>query len=116
MFTTIITDCKADNEAGRQISRFNSLGLGPTNLIGVDSSLDKDATIEAGGNLIDVLDASEGKEGVVVVNAAPRGNKKDGSNGTHFAYFYHKKTLVISTIKGNCLSLVKKLKISENVN
>ena len=117
MFTTIITDCKGENEAGRQISRFNSYGLGPANLIGVGNGLDFNATIEAAGNLIDVLDATEGREGVVIVNVAPRGDKKkDGENGTSFAYFYYKNTLVISTIKGYCLSLVIKFGITKKIN
>ncbi|OGM26747.1 hypothetical protein A3D00_00510 [Candidatus Woesebacteria bacterium RIFCSPHIGHO2_02_FULL_38_9] len=116
MFTTIITDCKGENEAGRQITRFNSLGLGPTSLIGIDSDLSNNATIEASANLIDVLDASNGKQGIVVLNVAPRGNKKDGENGTHFIYFHYKKTLVISTIKGYCLSMVKKFEIVKKVN
>jgi hypothetical protein len=116
MFTTIITDCKGENEAGRQISRFNSLGLGPTNLVGIDSELSDDATIEGGANLIDILDATEGRRGVFVLNVAPRGNKKDGRNGTHFAYFRYKDTLVISTIKGYCLSFVKKFELTQQVN
>lgn len=116
MFTTIITDCKGENEKGRQVTRCNSLGLGPTNLIGVDSGLGEIATIEAAGNLIDTLDASEGKKGVVIVNVAPRGNKKDGVNGTLFCYFNYKNTLVISTIGGYTLSLVKQFGLVKKVN
>lgn len=115
MFTTIITDCKGENEAGRQISRFNSLGLGPTNLVGIDSGLDNNSTVEGGANLIDLLDATEGRKGVVILNVAPRGDRRDGKNGTHFAYFYYKKTLVISTIKGYCLSFVKKFELTQQV-
>jgi hypothetical protein len=114
MFTTIITDCKGENEAGRQISRFNSFGLGPTNLIGVGNGLSVDVTIEAAGDIVDILDATEG---VVVVNVAPRGNIKiDGENGSSFSYFYHKDTLVISTIKGYCLYFVKEFGITDKVN
>ena len=92
MFTTIITDCKGENETGRQVSRFNAYGLGPTTLIGVESTLNGKATIEAGANLIDTLDATEGKSGVVIVNSAPRGHdKKDGENGSSFATFITKK-------------------------
>lgn len=115
MFTTIITDCKEENEKGRQIARFNSLELGPTDLIGIDSNFSDDATIEGGANLIDILDASEGKKGVIVLNVAPRGNKIDGANGTHFAYFFHKDTLVISTVGGYCLSFVRKFGIASRV-
>jgi hypothetical protein len=116
MFTTIITDCKGENEAGRQIARYNSLGLGPTGLIGIDSGLSDDSTVEGAANLIDILDSVQGKPGVVVLNVAPRGNKKDGGNGSHFAYFYYKDTLVISTIKGYCLAFIKKFGITNKVN
>jgi len=116
MFTTIITDCWGENEKGRQIARFNSLGLGPTDLIGVSSDFSNDATIEGGADIIDVLDATEGKKGIVVLNVAPRGDKKDGGNGTHFSYFYYKNTLVISTVKGYCLSFVKKFGLAKEVN
>jgi hypothetical protein len=105
MFTTIITDCKGENEAGRQITRYHALGLGPCTLIGVSSNFGVDATIEAAGNVIDALDASEGAKGTIVVNVAPRGVKKDGVNGNYFCYFYYKNTLVISSTKGYCLSL-----------
>jgi hypothetical protein len=115
MFTTIISDCYEENEAGRQMARFNSSGLGPTNLVGVKSNFSDHATAEGGANLIDILDATEGKQGIVVLNVAPRGNKKEGGNGTHFSYFFYKDTLVISTLKGYCLSFVKKFKIAQSV-
>src|SRR3989344_4523230 len=115
MFTTIITDCKEENEAGRQIARFNSLNLGPTSLIGVDSSFGDIATIEAGANLIDILDATEGKKGVIVVNVAPRGDKSIGENGNSFCYFYYKKTLVISTVAGYTLSFIRNFKVANKV-
>jgi hypothetical protein len=115
MFTTIITDCKGENEAGRQIARYASLGLGPANLVGIGSGLDDDATIETAGNLVDILDATEGKRGVIVANVAPRGNREDGENGTQFSYFYYGKTLVIAIVKGYTFSLVKKLGITDSV-
>ena len=115
MFTTIITDCKGENEAGRQVARFNSYGLGPTDLVGVDSGLNDTPTIEAAGNLIDLLDAGEGKKGIIIVNVAPRGAKKDGENGTSFSYFYYKNTLIISTIKDHCLSFIKRFEIVKTV-
>jgi hypothetical protein len=122
MFTTIITDCKSENARGRQETRFNSLGLGPCSIIGVDSGLSTAATIEASGNLIDVLDASEGGRGVAIVNVAPRGDTEKNyfgdksPNGSPFCYFFYKKTLVISTIGGYCLSLVKQFKVTNSVN
>ena len=116
MFTVIITDCKADNESGRQIARFNSLDLGPSNLIGVESTFGEIPTIEASANLIDVLDATDGRKGVVVVNVAPRGNKKNGENGNYFCYFYHKETLVISSTVGHTLFFVKIFDICKKIN
>lgn len=116
MFTTIITDCKGENEAGRQITRYHALGLGPAHVIGVNSGLGVDATIEAAGDLIDALDASLGAKGTIVVNVAPRGVKTDGSNGNYFCYFYYRETLVISSTKGYCLSLLKTFDIVKSVN
>lgn len=116
MFTTIITDCTSENAKGRQESRFLSLGLGPVSFVGVNSNLGKKPTLEAGGNLVDILDATEGKRGIVVVNVAPRGDKKDGENGTNFCYFHYKNTLIVSTTKGYALSFVKQLKLVEQIN
>lgn len=116
MFTTIITDCYEDNEAGRQVTRFNSLNLGPASLFGVGSNLSDDATLEGGINLVDMIDASEGGEGIIVLNVAPRGNQKEGENGNPFCYFYYKKTLVISSVKGYCLSFLPKFGITDEVN
>jgi S-adenosyl-l-methionine hydroxide adenosyltransferase len=117
MFVTIITDCKEENEKGRQLTRWASLGFNNINLVGVDSSLGINSTIEAAGNLIDILDASDGGEGVVFANVAPRGHiDEDGYNGTDFSYFYHKRTLVISTVRGYTLSLVKKFNLVDKVS
>lgn len=103
MFVTIINDCKDSNAFGRQATRAAALFDAHTQTIGVSS------TLEAAGNLIDVLDASEGKRGVVLVNVAPRnGEAKKWENGTPFCYFYYQDTLVVSSIQGLTLSLVKK--------
>lgn len=115
MFTTIITDCWGENEKGRQIARYNSLGLGPTDLIGISSDFSNDATIEGGADVIDIIDASAGKKGNIILNVAPRGNKKDGGNGTHFAYYYYKSTLLITTVKAYCLSFIKKFDLVNSV-
>jgi len=118
MFITIINDCKSQNDIGRQETRLASLFDNcHISFVGVTSSLGSVPTLEASGNLIDVIDAAEGKKGIVIVNVAPRGEvKKDGTNGSSFCYFYYKETLVISTIKGYALSLIKKLKLVKNVN
>jgi hypothetical protein len=115
MFITIITDCFSENDKARQATRFAGLfGIIPT-IVGVSAELEPTATLEASGNLVDTLDAADNNNGIVVVNVAPRGDKKEGANGTHFAYFKYKNVFVISTIKGHCLSLVKKLNLVKAV-
>lgn len=119
MYITIINDCASPNDLGRQSTRFSSLFASDNpalTFVGVTPSLgNKDATIEAAGELIDILDASEGSKGVISVNVAPRGDKKEWKNGTPFCYFFYKDSLVVSTFEGYTLSLLKKLNITDSV-
>ncbi len=112
MFVTIINDCQDDNAAARQLTRAAHLfGVTPS-FVGVESYKE----LQAAGNLIDMLDAAEAGEGVIMVNVAPRhGHAKQWPNGTPFCYFYVGKTLIVSTIDGLTLSLVKKLKLATAV-
>ncbi len=104
MFTTIINDCKDDNARSRQESRIASLMDTGLSFIGVDSDL------EASMQLIDVLDATEGRRGLVLVNVAPRGgHTTKWENGTPFGYFWHGETLVAASVDGYTLSAAKKL-------
>jgi hypothetical protein len=118
MFITIINDCKDDNAKVRQEVRYATQFPGSNiSFIGIDSNLGLKGTIEAAGNLIDLLDATDSNPGVIALNIAPRGQVEKGShNGSLFCYFYRGLTLVISTIKGYNLSLVKKLKLADSVN
>lgn len=114
MFVTLITDCKDDNALGRSVTRLSTLFDCNVATIGVNGW---DADLEAAGNLIDMLDASEGKKGVILVNVAPRHRSgKKWPNGTPFAYFHYKETLVVISIDGLSLSLVKKLGVGSSVN
>lgn len=114
MFITLITDCKDDNALGRSTTRLSTLFECNITTIGVNGW---DADLEAAGNLIDVLDASEGKKGVVLVNVAPRHKAaKKWPNGTPFGCFNYKETLVVISVDGLSLSLVKKLGIVDSVN
>jgi hypothetical protein len=107
MIATIINDCRDDNAAGRQTTRVSAILQCPVNFIGVSSE------IEAAGNLIDTLDALEERQGVILVNVAPRHTKaKRWKNGSPFGYFHYKNALIISTIDGLSLSLVKKFKLT----
>lgn len=112
MFITIITDCACENARARQVTRAASIFDCSVHLCAVERD------IEAAGNLIDVLDAAEGKAGVVFVNVAPRNGKaKKWENGTPFGFFWYQKTLVISTIDesilflANLLGIVKKVEL-----
>lgn len=105
MFVTIINDCQDGNAVARQCTRASRLFEIAPSFVGVRSYHE----LEAAGNLIDVLDAADGHRGVVLVNIAPRhGKQEEWENGTPFAYFWYKKTLVVSTIDGLTLSLAKK--------
>ncbi len=104
MFITVINDCRDANAMGRQLSRLENLFRAAATPLGVAND------IEAAGNLIDILDATEGEHGVVLVNVAPRhGTAKKWPNGTPFAYFKVKRTLVVASVDGYTLSLAKKL-------
>lgn len=112
MFVTIINDCYDANAFGRQATRASVLFGTSINTVGVDFG----ATIQGAGNLIDMLDAAEGQEGVILVNLAPRhGEGKRWKNGTPFGYFFYKKTLVVTSVAGYTLSLIKKLGLAKEI-
>ncbi|MCR4264419.1 MAG: hypothetical protein NUV98_06920 [Candidatus Roizmanbacteria bacterium] len=118
MFVSIITDCCDDNALNRQAVRYMSYLHAPISKIGLTFySSEGNGELEGAGNLIDTLDATDGQKGLVVLNSAHRDGKgKKWPNGTPFGYFHYKDTLVISTIDGYCLSLVKKLKLTRKIN
>ncbi len=112
MFISIITDCQDGNARVRQQTRYSVLfPQTAINFVGVSSD------IEAAGNLIDVLDAAGDTEGIIAVNVAPRhGAAKKWPNGTPFGYFWYKKILIVCTVDGEVLSLMKKLDLGDHVN
>jgi hypothetical protein len=111
MNITIINDCRDDNAKGRQVARTASLMEGNVSFVGVSSDL------EAAGNLVDIIDAYGEGSGVVLVNVAPRNaGARKWPNGTPFSYFWYKKVLVVASIEGLTLSLVKKLKLVDAIN
>ncbi|HVF69578.1 MAG TPA: SAM hydroxide adenosyltransferase [Xanthomonadales bacterium] len=113
MFVTIINDCRDENTMGRQATRAMHLFKNVIiKTVGIGQS-----ELEGAGNLIDMLDASEGDEGVIMVNVAPRyGRGKKWPNGTPFGYFYYGKTLIISTVAEQMLSLAKKFNIAKSLH
>lgn len=118
MFISIINDCNDQNAMNRQGTRAASFFNAPVSTLGVsDFGHEGSGELEAAGNLIDTLDASEAGEGVILVNVANRhGKGKKWPNGTPFGYFYFRDTLIISTIDGYCLSLIKKMKLTDTIN
>lgn len=98
---------------GRQATRAMQLFNAPVSTVGIHSY----SELEAAGNLIDIMDASDGQEGVILVNSAPRhGRGKKWPNGTPFGYFYYKNTLIASTIAEETLSLVKKFGVAQSLH
>ncbi len=106
MFVTIINDCRDANEMGRQGTRASILfPQANVTFMGINNFNE----IEAAGNLVDVIDAATGDEGVILVNAAPRhGSGKKYPNGTPFGFFRHNKKVIATTVAGQTLSLAKK--------
>jgi len=112
-FVTIITDCHSPNDFGRLETRVACLFNAPS-IIPV--SIQFGGTLEASGNLLDMLNACEGQKGIILVNAAPRhGEGKKWQNGTPFGYFFYKDTLIIATIDGYTLSLAKKFGLIDHI-
>lgn len=112
MFVSIINDCHDGNAMGKQVTRAARLFPNASMAtVGIEQD-----ELEAAGNLIDILDASDGDYGVILVNVAPRqGRGKKWPNGTPFGYFSYKKTLIVSTIAEMSLSLVKKLGLADSL-
>ena len=111
MISIIINDGRDANAAGRQTARLSSFLNTPPIFIGVANDL------EAAGNLVDALDAVQGRPAIILVNVAPRhGRAKKWGNGSPFSYFWYKKTLVVATIDGVTLSLAKKLHLTDDLS
>lgn len=110
MNITFITDCTDDNVRARMSAKIDTLFGEKTTFIGVRSD------IEAAGNLVEILNILDGKQGVIFVNVAPRDHvQKKWENGTPFGYFWHQDTLVVASVDGYTLSLVKKFNITSNI-
>lgn len=118
---TIINDCVGDNEAARQETRVASLFESHVSYIRVSSpdQLDADLNrLQASGNIIDQLDAFEDRRGVLLAHVMPRhgeGKQGEGGNGSRYGYFWYKNVLVVASLDGPMLSLVKKLGLADSV-
>ncbi|MES2023164.1 MAG: hypothetical protein V4439_00585 [Patescibacteria group bacterium] len=104
MLLVYISDCHDPNARGRLEIRCRAL-LGGLSFvfIGVSSEL------EASGCLIDAIDALKGIPCIIIVNVAPRGDKKKHPNGIPFCFSKVGDITIIGT--PNCFSLAKKIGI-----
>jgi len=60
-------------------------------------------------HLLDILDATEGRPGIVLLNVAPRGgHATKWENGTPFAFFWYHETLIVGSVDGYVFSGAKK--------
>lgn len=110
MNITFITDCTDDNVRARMSAKIDLLFGEKTTFIGVSSD------VEAAGNMIEILNILQGNKGVIFVNVAPRnGVQTKWENGTPFGYFWYKDTLVVSSVDGYTLSLLKKFNITSDI-
>lgn len=102
---TIINDCRDENARGRQQVRAASFFPGShITFIGVENDF------EAALHLVDIIDAYQGKRGVILVNIAPRqGPAKRWENGTPFGVMNFHNTIIFTTIDGVTLGLLAKI-------
>lgn len=102
--TFYITDCYDDNTKARLTGRIQSLipHTEGVQFVGVKTSL------EAAGNLVDILDALEGHDALIFMNVAPRGTGR-WPNGTPFCEVKYANSHIFSTFEGYSFSLLQKL-------
>ena len=105
-----ITDCQGSNAELRLNLRINSLFHdAKVEHTGVSSPL------EAGGNIIDSLDAVlPGAPCIIMANIAPRGNKDKYPNGAPFCFAYFENNIVIGTPE--TFSILKKFGLVSKIN
>ena len=114
-----VNDCADDDARTRLIGRSSEIVGRYAGFIGVEDSL------AGGAGIITALDAFDGAsdpkkrkhKNVILANVAPReGEGKKHENGSPFCYFWHGNTLVVTTVDGLALSLVKKFGLTDSVH
>jgi hypothetical protein len=102
--TFYINDCYDDNATARYTARIQSIipHVPHVQFVGVKTSL------EAAGNLVDILDGLEDHPGLIFINVAPRGTGR-WPNGTPFGYVQYNNAHIFTTVEGHALSLLQKL-------
>jgi hypothetical protein len=118
MFFEIITDCKDDNALSKVGSRTKALlPEAQVGTWGIGTNFDQYNSLQAAGFLLDLIDATMGRKGILIANVAHRhGDSKKWENGTPFCFFSYKDTIILSSIEGHTLSLVKRLLLVNEVS
>ncbi len=115
-----VNDCADDDARTRLTARSSELLGRFAGFTGVTTDL------EGAGGIINALDALSGAghpksrkhKNVILANVAPREGEaaKRNENGSPFCYFWHQGTLVVTTVDGLSLSLVKKFGLTKKVH
>ena len=102
---TYITDCKDENGKGRLKARLATLFPGcSVQFVGVSSDY------EAALNLVDIVDAYDGRPGIILANVARREGSERRSkwtNGPPFAWVKIENIDVFTTVDGYVVSLLQ---------
>jgi len=105
---TYITDCKDENGKGRLKARLATLFPGNSiSFVGVSSDY------EAAINLVDIVDAYEGRPGIILANVARRegeARKSKWPNGPPFGWLKVDQIDIFTTIDGYIVSLLQQMK------
>mmetsp|Transcript_18891 Transcript_18891/g.38478 ORF Transcript_18891/g.38478 Transcript_18891/m.38478 type:complete len:376 (-) Transcript_18891:241-1368(-) len=105
---TYITDCKDENGKGRLKARLSTLFPGNSiQFVGVSSDY------EAAINLVDIVDAYEGRPGIILANVARREGEKrktKWANGPPFGWLKVDQIDIFTTIDGYIVSLLQQMK------
>lgn len=109
----VINDCCGDdNGRGRIGSKISALFGFP-----VSAEIAVAHTLEVAVNILDQLKVIGKTAGLILANIAPRdlADGKTFTNGTHFGFCWIGNTLLVSTISGYTLSLVKKFRLADSI-
>jgi len=115
-----VNDCADDDARTRLISRSSEILGRYGGFIGVEDDL------AGGAGIITAFDGFDGAsdpktrkhKNVILANIAPREGEaaKKHENGSPFCYFWRGNTLVVTTVDGLALSLVKKFDLTDSVH
>lgn len=109
---TLITDCRDGDARSRQNTNYVRAGIPLTGFLGISHKL------TAAGAIATHIALLEGEPGIVIGNAAPRGDADapKRSNGSPFGYLEHEGTLIVSTVDCPGLTLLPRLGFGDTVN